>query len=85
MPCSPCLRFPLAAEQGADLLLTVKSNQRRLYQQIVFQLRGNRHFSFLVCGADASYGCHLHLALLPAMPRMLSVSSEFDRAGTFSL
>ena len=34
----------LAAEQGADLLLTVKKNQRTLHSQIADQFRYRRHF-----------------------------------------
>jgi hypothetical protein len=56
MRCTPRQRFQLAAEQGADLLLTVKINQRRLYQQIVSQFRGNRHFPVVISDFEASHG-----------------------------
>jgi hypothetical protein len=48
--------FQLAAEQGADLLLTVKQNQRRLYQQIVSQFRGHRHFPVVISDDEPSHG-----------------------------
>ena len=48
--------FQLAAEQGADLLLTVKNNQRRLYRQIVSQFRGHRHFPVEISDVEAGHG-----------------------------
>ena len=56
MRCTPRQRFPLAADQGTDLFLTVKNNQRRLYQQIVSQFRGHRHFPVVISQFDPSYG-----------------------------
>lgn len=38
------------------MLLTVKNNQRRLYQQIVSQFRGHRHFPVVICDVEASHG-----------------------------
>jgi predicted transposase YbfD/YdcC len=40
--------FQLTAEQGADMLLTVKNNQRRPYQQIASHFRENRHFHVVI-------------------------------------
>lgn len=34
----------------------VKNNQRRLYQQIVSQFRGHRHFSVAISDVEASHG-----------------------------
>jgi hypothetical protein len=48
--------FQLAAEQGADLLQTVKNNQRRLYQQILAQFRGSRHFPVVIYDVETSHG-----------------------------
>ena len=36
--------------------MTVKNNQRRLYQQIVSQFRGNRHFPVVISDFEASHG-----------------------------
>jgi hypothetical protein len=38
------------------LLLTVKNNQRRLYQQIASQFRGHRHFPVEISDFEASHG-----------------------------
>jgi predicted transposase YbfD/YdcC len=38
------------------LLLTVKNNQRRLYQQIVSQFRSHRHFPVEICDFEAGHG-----------------------------
>ncbi len=38
------------------MLLTVKNNQRRLYQQIVSQFRGHRHFLVVISDVEASHG-----------------------------
>jgi len=38
------------------LLLTVKNNQRRLYQQIVSQFRGHRHFPVVISDVEARHG-----------------------------
>lgn len=38
------------------MLLTVKNNQRRLYQQIVFQFRGHRHFPVEISDVEAGHG-----------------------------
>lgn len=38
------------------MLLTVKNNQRRLYQQILAQFRGSRHFPVVICDVEASHG-----------------------------
>ena len=38
------------------MLLTVKNNQRRLYQQIVSQFRGNRHFPVMISDFETSHG-----------------------------
>ena len=38
------------------MLLTVKNNQRRLYQQIVSQFRGHRHFPGVISDVEASHG-----------------------------
>ncbi|QPN70337.1 hypothetical protein [Synechococcus sp. CBW1108] len=48
--------FQLAAEQGADLLLTVKQNQRRLYRQIASKFRSHRHFPVEISDVEASHG-----------------------------
>jgi len=46
----------LAAEQGADLLLTVKNGQRRLFQQIVSQFRGHPHFPVVISDFEVGHG-----------------------------
>jgi hypothetical protein len=56
MRCTPRQRFQLPAEQGADLLLTVKNNQGPLYQQIVSQFSGHRHFPVVIGEFEASHG-----------------------------
>jgi predicted transposase YbfD/YdcC len=38
------------------LLLTVKNNQRRLYEQIVSQFRGHRQFPVVISDFEASHG-----------------------------
>ena len=38
------------------MLLTVKNNQRRLYQQIVSQFRGSRHFPVVISDCEAGHG-----------------------------
>ena len=38
------------------MLLSVKNNQRRLYQQIVAQFRGYRHFPVVISDVDAGHG-----------------------------
>ena len=38
------------------MLLTVKNNQRRLYQQIVAQFRGHRHFPVEISSFEAGHG-----------------------------
>jgi hypothetical protein len=38
------------------LLLTVKNNQKRLYQQIVSQFRGHRHFPVEISDVEVSHG-----------------------------
>jgi hypothetical protein len=38
------------------LLLTVKQNQRRLYQQIISQFRGHRRFPVEISDVEASHG-----------------------------
>ena len=38
------------------MLLTVKNNQRRLYQQIVSQFRGHRHFPVEISDVEAGHG-----------------------------
>ncbi len=38
------------------MLLTVKNNQRRLYQQIVPQFRGSRHFPVVISDCEAGHG-----------------------------
>ena len=38
------------------MLLSVKNNQRRLYQQIVAQFRGNRHFPVVISDVEAGHG-----------------------------
>jgi hypothetical protein len=56
MRCTPRQPFQLAAEQGADLLLTVKNNLRMLLRQIVAQFRGHRHFPFEISDFEAGHG-----------------------------
>ncbi|MGL6133493.1 MAG: hypothetical protein ACRC1L_04810 [Prochlorococcaceae cyanobacterium] len=36
--------------------MTFKNNQRRLYQQIVSQFRGHRHFPVVISDFEASHG-----------------------------
>jgi hypothetical protein len=36
--------------------LSVKNNQRRLYQQIVSQFRGHRHFPLVISEFEAGHG-----------------------------
>ncbi len=48
--------FQLAAEQGADLLLTVKHNSPILYQQTVSKFRGLRYFSVEISEVEAGHG-----------------------------
>jgi len=43
-------------EQGADFLLTVKSNQKTLYRQIADQLLGKRKIPFLANDHEVSHG-----------------------------
>ncbi|WP_259722922.1 hypothetical protein [Synechococcus sp. CS-603] len=38
------------------MLLTVKNNQRRQYQQILSQFRGHRHFPINISDFEASHG-----------------------------
>ena len=38
------------------MLLSVKNNQRRLYQQIVSQFRGSRHFPVVISDCEAGHG-----------------------------
>jgi hypothetical protein len=45
------------------LLLTVKNNQRHLYQQIVSQFRGHSHFPVEICDVEASHGHQVHWQL----------------------
>jgi hypothetical protein len=45
------------------LLLTVKKNQRRLFQQIVSQFRGHRHFPVVISDFDASHGRYVRWTL----------------------
>jgi hypothetical protein len=45
-------------EQGADLLLTVKSNQRSLYRQIGRQFEGKRKIPFTATDFEKRHGRH---------------------------
>ena len=45
------------------MLLTVKKNQRRLFQQIVSQFRGHRHFPVVISDFDASHGRYVRWTL----------------------
>ena len=45
------------------MLLTVKNNQRRLYQQIVSQFRGNQHFPVVISDFEASHGRQVRWSL----------------------
>jgi hypothetical protein len=55
MCCAPNRSFLLAAEQGADLLLSVKNNQRQPYRQLESQFRGNRHFPLVISDCEAGH------------------------------
>jgi predicted transposase YbfD/YdcC len=43
-------------EQGADVLLTVKSNQKTLYRQIGCQFQGKRHIPFVATDHEKRHG-----------------------------
>ena len=43
-------------EQGADVLLTVKSNQKTLYGQIGSQFQGKRHIPFTASDHEKHHG-----------------------------
>jgi hypothetical protein len=46
----------VSLEQGADLLLTVKSNQKTLYRQIGHQFQGKRKIPFVAKDHEISHG-----------------------------
>jgi hypothetical protein len=63
MPYTPRPRFLLATEQRANLLLTIKDEQRRLYQQISCQFRGHRHFPVEISDVEAGHSRRVHWQL----------------------
>ena len=48
--------FQWCQEQGADLLLTVKTNQKTLHRQIQSQFQGKRHIPFTARAQDDKHG-----------------------------
>ena len=56
MPCTPRGHFQWCQEQGADLLLTVKTNQKTLHRQIQSQFQGKRHIPFTARAQDDKHG-----------------------------
>ena len=56
MPCTPRGHFQWCQEQRADLLLTVKTNQKTLHRQIQSQFQGKRHIPFTARAQDDKHG-----------------------------
>ncbi len=50
--------FRWCLEQGAELLLTVKSNQKTLYRQIGRQFEGRRKIPFTATDVEKRHGRH---------------------------
>ena len=46
LPCTPPALFQWCLEQGADVLLTVKSNQKKLYRQFGSQFKEKRDIPY---------------------------------------
>ena len=56
MRSTPPSRFCWCLAQGADVLLTVKSNQKTLYRQIGCQFQGKRHIPFTATDHEKRHG-----------------------------
>jgi hypothetical protein len=66
------------------LLLTVKNNQRRLYQQIVSQFRGHRHFPVEISDVEAGHGRRVRWQLKARNAQTQSANAGQARVGSSS-
>jgi hypothetical protein len=63
MRCIHHLHFQLTAEQGADMLLTVKQDQSRQYRQVASQFSSHRHCPVEISDIEASHGRRVRWSL----------------------